>query len=228
MNTRACSIMNAGDGVVMKIERNLYLIAVIAIVAAVTWFIFGNVISSDRSGYLNEGDMKTEDENQIANDPCWFVKGSENVSKEEFKKYWDREQYGYPEGITLKESVRIFNEEENCFPYTATLLPLTEEEVIAAIISGPDYGNEGDLWLAQKGDLFKVVSQKIMPKGSLFDSNGSVRLPDSPLGKAVGKGRRIYLFLGLDKNPRQSNKLGPEQTFLIRKTFFSVDKSDEK
>jgi len=96
--------------------------------------------------------------------------------------------------------------------------------VIAAIVAGPDYSNLGGQWMAQSDALGKIGLQSMMPKGSLLVSEGGGGVDlDSELWRHSAKGLRIYLFLDLDKNPRESNILKPEQVFLIRKNYYEIE-----
>jgi len=56
--------------------------------------------------------------------------------QEEIKKRQDQVEYGYSTESPLKEAVRIFNEEKQCSVVLAPYPPLTEDEVIAAIVGG--------------------------------------------------------------------------------------------
>ena len=62
----------------------------------------------------------------------------------------DRDMHGYPTEIPLREAIRAFNEEKQCVKKLASFPPLTEDELIAAIVAGPDSGKQGEIWRAQK------------------------------------------------------------------------------
>jgi hypothetical protein len=137
-----------------------------------------------------------------------------------FRERTKRGIYGYPADIALDEAIRVFNEEEKCVPFRGTLPPLTVDEVIAAIVAAPVYGNERT-WFKQKPTLWEIARKKKMPKGALLVAESGACHWDSPLGKGQTcvKGQRIYLFLGLDKRPRMSRPLAPAQIFLIRELY---------
>lgn len=178
--------------------------------------------------------MKSSRPAQIAltNDPCAFQKGTEVIDKSPelsaaFKQRTDREINGYPTEISLEEGLRIFNEEEKCVEFRGTLPPLTEAEVIAAIVAGPTYGIE-KVWQIQKRALWDIVIRKKLPRGSLLTAESGGCVFDSRLGKGqvCVKGQRIYLFLDLDKTRRASNPLKPEQIVVLRTNYFGIESSN--
>ncbi len=135
--------------------------------------------------------------------------------------------YGYATEIPLSEAIRMFNEEKQCMSLYAEYPPLTEEELIAAIVAGADYGKQGEIWLAQKDALWKIASQKMMPKGALLVVESGGRVQESPLrpfGTIAAKGIRITLLLGLNENiDGMKSVRKPEQTLVIRKTYSKVE-----
>lgn len=142
-----------------------------------------------------------------------------------FKVYMARETYGYPHDMPLADALSLFNAELRCNPTWAKLPPLTENEVLANAVAGHDYT---EAWSVEKDRaLQQVVSGKMMPKGSLFkaESGGCGNSPQAPK-RTCADGLKIYLFLGLDKNPRASEQLKPEQIVLIRKTLFGTYTED--
>jgi hypothetical protein len=133
-----------------------------------------------------------------------------------------RETYGYASDTPLSEAVKIFNDEMRCYSFWATLPQLTEEEVSANVIGGPDYGVQ---WPNQQRQaLNEIASKKVMPKGSLFAAeSGGCDADERPGSQTCVKGLKIYLFLGLDKNPRASKPLNADQIVLLRKTYFQIE-----
>jgi len=159
---------------------------------------------------------------------CVFLQSRESIDRSvelsaAFKERIKRETYGYAHAIPLGEALRIFNAELGCYPYWATLPPLNEQEVIANAIGGPDYGGES-AWRSQVQVRKFIASNRMMPKGSLFVAeSGGCEQDVRPGPQTCVKGLKIYLFLGLDKNPRESNLLNPDQIVLIRKTYFQTE-----
>jgi hypothetical protein len=149
----------------------------------------------------------------------------ESITYQMIKEREDRAMYGYPNDIPLSEAIRIFNEEKQCSGLLAPYPPLTEDEFIAAIVAGPDYGKQGDVWRAQKDALWKIASQKVMPKGSLLVAEAGYRVRGSPVrpsGTIEAKGIRITLLLGLEHH-EHGQLAKPEQTLVIRKTYTRVE-----
>lgn len=161
---------------------------------------------------------------QVVDDPCWFQKGEEVIKGSstlaaQAKLRTDRQIFGYPNKISLKEAVALFNSEEKCVPFRGTLPPLTENDVVAAIVAGPLYGSE-PAWRAQKERLWNIAVRRELPLGSLLVAESGACAYDTELGKEVCvEGQRIYLFLGLDKDPRAGNPLKPDQVFLIMANY---------
>ena len=119
----------------------------------------------------------------------------------------------------MTEAVKIFNAEQKCHSQTAD--PLTEDEVIASILAGPDYGSS-DVIDHQYDDLVRIATEKRLPKGALFVFEGDSSSNGAFIeGDIFIKGQRLYLFLDLDNNPRRSEPLKSSQVYLIRKRFVS-------
>jgi hypothetical protein len=147
------------------------------------------------------------------------------IPYEAILKRQEREMRGYPTDMPLSEAIRVFNEEKQCNPTLAAYPPLTEDEVIAAIVAGPGYAAWGDIWRAQKGALWKIAQDKVMPRGSLLVATGGPNVQESPLrphGDIKSKGISIAIFLGLE-NREYGQDLKQEQIFEIRRTYFSVE-----
>ena len=159
-------------------------------------------------------------------DPCWFMSlKDESIPSEMIEKRQNRETYGYPTEIPLAEAIRIFNEETQCKAAYKGYPPLTEEELIAAIVAGADYGKQGAVWLAQRDALWKIASRKVMPKGSLLVVESGGRVQESPLrpeGTIQANGIRITLLLGLEKS-EHGHVAKPEQTLIVRKVYSNVE-----
>ncbi len=134
--------------------------------------------------------------------------------------------YGYPAEIPLAEALRLFNEETGAWAARAGHPPLTQDELVAAIVAGADYGKQGEVWRAQKEVLWDIATRKKMPRGSLLIAESGGRVLESPLrpeGAVEPKGIRITLLLGLDRNNMLEGSIKPEQALLIRKTYSRVE-----
>jgi hypothetical protein len=179
------------------------------------------------SAYPGNDRQKQSQKRRPANTDCVFLRIPEVVNGSAelvtaHRKRIARETYGYPQDIALGVALRIFNAELKCYSFFATLPPLTEEEVIANTVAGPDYSGTwgNDLQRAMKD----IADKKTMPKGSLFTAeSGGCDYGLRPRQQTCVKGLKIYLFLGLDKNPRVTKVLRPDQIVLIRKTYFDTE-----
>lgn len=205
----------------------LLLLAFLAI-ALVTWPVWQKITAYGKASFLGVvGVMSEHKQNKPAKDPCWSTSlKDKSLPFEEIKKRQDMEIYGYPAEIPLGEAIRMFNEQKQCSTLFAHYPPLTEDELIAAIVAGPDYGKQGEIWLAQKDVLWRIASEKMMPKGAFLVVESGGRVQDSPLnpsGTVVARGIRITLVLGLDKSDGPGRILKPEQTLVIRKTYSKVE-----
>lgn len=157
-------------------------------------------------------------------DNCWFrdAKGFDKVSKAVIEKRQAREIYGYPEEISIAEALKIYNQEQSCSPDFRS--ELTEDEILSSLAIPIDYGRE-DSWKLQREVFRKVLLTRTLPKGSLLVNEGA-GIYRSPVGGESDeisiKGERIYLFLGLDRNPREANLLTQDQIVLIKKSVFGL------
>jgi hypothetical protein len=163
---------------------------------------------------------------QKPKDPCWFMSlKDQSIPFEMIEKRQNREMYGYPAEIPISEAIRIFNEETQCKAPFKDYPPLTEDELIAAIVAGADYGKQGQIWLAQQDALWRIATQKVMPKGALLVVESGGRIPESrlrPEGTIQAKGIRITLLLGLEMS-EHGHIARPEQTLIVRKTYSKVE-----
>jgi hypothetical protein len=138
-----------------------------------------------------------------------------------------RREYGYPTEIALSRAIEIFNEENRSNPLYAPYTPLTEEEVIAAIVAGPDEGRGGEIWQKISPVLWKIATDKTLPKGSLLYAGTGGILQQSPLnrsGSIRARGMTISLLLGLDETPDGIRiRRRPDQALVIRKTYYDIE-----
>lgn len=169
--------------------------------------------------------METENKGSLENqEPCRFDtrEGSESANQISVKQRQDRKIYGYEAEIPLSEAVNIFNEELKCSPLYKMFPPLSEEEVIGAIVGGADFGGQNDTRVAQSETLWKVAVERKLPKSSLLSFSGKSRTIDSPLspnGIIDSNGIRITLILGIDDKNGLHETLNSDQIFIIRKSF---------
>ena len=193
------------------------------LVTAFAWARMGVPVTSRREDSRN---MNDQEKGKTPKDPCWFMTlDDKTIPYEVIRRREQREMQGYPAEVPLAEAIRVFNEEKQCSPLLAPYPPLTEAEVVAAIVAGPGYGVWGEPWLAQKDIWFKIAKDKVMPKGSLLVATGGPNVQESPLrpdGDIKAKGISIAIFLGLE-NHEYGQELKREQIFEIRRTYFSVE-----
>src|SRR6266511_2285742 len=163
-----------------------------------------------------------------ANFPCIkFDQTAPNLSKEQreaYEKYRNFMLYGYPTDVPLSQAVKEFND---CFDDKEES-PLTENEVIAALIGGEEISGTLSDPEAIQADLKKILYKRLFPKGAMFDIARTTELSlndeDSSEFRAAFKTSRltikrwvITLLRGLDKRPIEGTPLAPGQAFVIRK-----------
>lgn len=67
------------------------------------------IVTSSASQVRGPGQIK------MPKDPCWFMSLKyESISFDMIEKRQNREMYGYPTEIPIREAIRIFNEETQC------------------------------------------------------------------------------------------------------------------
>lgn len=211
----------------MKIaNRFSLLLLVIPVVALVTWSVMTKTATNGKDSSLRAMSSIEQKAPKALKDPCWFITlEDKSIPYEIISKREDRQMRGYPNEISLSEAVRIFNEEKQCVSSLVPYPPLTEDELIAAIVAGPDHAFTENTWQSQKDALWKVATQKVMPKGALLIATTGSRVQESPLkpdGTIRAEGISIILRLGLE-NQNYGDTLKPEQSFVIRRTYFKIE-----
>jgi hypothetical protein len=153
---------------------------------------------------------------------------SSDELNEAYQIHMARETYGYPRDIPVAEALSIINGQLQCYTLWAAQPPVTEEELFANAVAGRDYTEQ---YSAEKDRALKqIASSKMMPRGSLFTAeSGGCQNGPRRREQTCSDGLKIYLFLGLDKNPRAAAPVKRDQIVLIRKTYFGVSSDyDEK
>ena len=211
----------------MKTARTVFLFLLLTVtIGLITWLFWSDITTSGKTNSPGASEMTKADQNKSLKDPCWFMTlKDQSIPYEVISKREDREMHGYPTEIALSEAIRIFNEEKQCDSTLAPYAPLTEDELVAAVVAGPGYGIWGEVWRAQKDVLWKIAKNKVMPKGSLIVATGGPNVQESPLrphGDIKSKGISIAIFLGLE-NHEYGQDLKQEQIFEVRRTYFSVE-----
>ena len=160
----------------MKTVNRLYvLVLLVSIIALVAWLLPAPQTISAKADPPAAIEPRQPGQIDQATDLCRFMKLYDRPFKE-IEERFNWEMYGYPAELPLSEAIGLFNREKQCSPLYAEHPLLTEEELIAAIVAGPDAGKQGAIWLAQKDALWKIASQKMMPKGArLVASTGGSR-----------------------------------------------------
>lgn len=207
-------------------SRFYWLLLGVSVITLITWLARFAMTTSSKTNSLTLLNSNEQRQGQSQRDPCWFITlKDQSIPYEMISKRQEREMHGYPTEIPLSEAIRIFNEEKQCVNALASYPLLTEDELIAAIVAGPDYVTSGEAWQSQKDALWKVVTRKVMPKGSLLLAITGSRIQESPLrpdGTIRAEGISIVIRLGLETyEPGQVIK--PEQSFVVRRTFFRVE-----
>jgi hypothetical protein len=178
------------------------------------------------AGVITSIAIKSGKDTKYQRDPCWFIDlKDKSVPYDVISKREAREMRGYPEDIPLSEAIKIFNEEKQCVSDWASYPPLTEDELIAAIVAGQANILIGEAKKYQENILWKIATKKVMPKGTLLYVQTGPRVQESPLrpeGTIRAIGISIELRLGLE-NYEYGQGLKPEQIFLIRRTYFKVE-----
>lgn len=218
----------------MRPARKLTLLVGIALAVAFVWLMWDNKVLVHKGIIFSRAaNMESQKPDKKVDNPCWFRSraGLESASDDMIKKLRERqivETYGYATDTPLSEAVKIFNEELQCSPLYREYPPLTEDEVIAAIVASVNDNNRGTTFLAERDILWKIATQKMLPKGSILRFASSGRVTNSPLrpsGIIQAKGIEIFLLLGLDKNGKVDLPLPPklEEILTIRKTFSGIE-----
>ncbi len=211
----------------MKIVNILSLLSLVIVATTpVGWIILSGIATDGEAAYSKGMNEERQGQRDLPKDPCWFVTlNDKSIPYEVISKREDREMRGYPGDVPLSEAIRNFNEEKQCLSVFAPYPPLTEDELIASIVAGPHNGLTGDALKFQKDMLWKIATQKVMPKGTLLVAITGSRVQESPLrpnGTIRAEGISIVLHLGLE-NHEYGQILRPEQTFVIRRTYFKVE-----
>ncbi|NOT61210.1 MAG: hypothetical protein HOP19_13405 [Acidobacteria bacterium] len=207
-------------------KRFLLLLLCTSVFAGVSWFTWSSLAISGKVSLQSKINMDNQLPKKSNVSPCWFTTlEDKTIPYEMIAQREAQNRYGYQAEIPLNEAIRKFNEEKGCNQQLSSYLPLTEDEVIAAIVAGPGYGAWGETWRLQKDTLWKIATKKIMPKGSLMVATSGPNVQESPMrpdGTVKAKGISIAILLGLDTN---ENGVGikQEQVFEIRRTYFAVE-----
>lgn len=133
-----------------------------------------------------------------------FSVSSETTGERPIDKLYDLIYSGYPKEISIEEGLSIFNQAAKCNEIAKSQLPLTAEELIAAI---RDWDCTKEKAADSKkfcNDAWKITETGKMPKGSFIDySNGlgGTFFPRGKKGFEVSS-YEIYLYLWLDKYRR--------------------------
>jgi hypothetical protein len=218
---------NDHQGEFMKVVNRVYepLLGILVVVM-VMWLGRPSSVISSKFSPPSAVNISEQEPNKPPRDPCWFMTlEDKSIPYEVISKREDREMYGYPTEIPLSEAIKVFNEEKQCVSTLAPYPPLTEDELIAAIVAGPGYGTWGEVWQVQQEALWKIATRKVMPKGSLLVAASGSRVQESPLrpyGTIRAQGISIAIFLGM-KNHKYGEMLKREQIFEIRRVYSKVE-----
>lgn len=219
----------------MKLHTNTILLGCFIGVGAL-WPFFA-VGGADIRKVAPEGIPVVLDE-PVASDPCWFNtkagmesadKGIQGRDPQTLRAIYDRRLYGFAEDTPLREALRLFNLEEiQCVSYFKDYPPLTEDELIAAILVGVNQNERGTTFPKEREALWQIASRRMLPKGSRLGAWNAGNIQGSPLSpyKTINaKGIEIYLLLGADKDGRTgvAPPTKPEEYLIVRKTFSGIE-----
>ena len=176
--------------------------------------------------------------NLSRNYPCIsFDPSVPNLSKDKaeiYGKYEKLFRFGYPTDVPLSQAVKEFNE---CHIQKGDE-PLTEEEVLMAVMYGREVPDVVDPSPELIADTKKIVFKKLMPKGARFEVDRTTERSlfsddeeeERKIREAFGASKiilkqwRITLYRGLDTNPITPEALNPDQKLLIRQRFYGFEK----
>ena len=159
----------------MKTEKRILMLLIAFLISQVDWLTWSSTNTSVKA-------VSKQEQGKPAKDPCWFMTlKDKSIPYVWIKQRQDRDMYGYATEIPLSEAIRIFNEEKQCVTLLAPYPPLTEDELIAAIVAGQDNILPGEALRAQKEALWKIATQKMLPKGSLLVASSGSHVQESPL-----------------------------------------------
>ncbi len=153
-----------------------------------------------------------------ASDPCLFM----DAGSEESMKSRSRQFIGYEKAIPLAEAVRIVNEEMSCSPLYSSYPALTEDEVIAAIVTNADYRFDESLMKKRQETLTQIALDRELPKGALLMFDGKAESMYSPLnpdGSISADGIKISLILDVGEHGGNTGTPFYDNVLIIRKTF---------
>jgi hypothetical protein len=207
------------------------IILAVPVLASSILFMKGRSIQRGRSQQITKEGKFME---PAANFPCInFDPTAPGLSKEQqeaYEKYQNIIQYGYPTDVPLSQAVKEFNDcatskEES---------PLTENEVIAAIIGGAEIPETWSDPKAIQSDFEKILYKRLFPKGARFEISRTTEISlndeDSRELRAAFNAPKITLkrwvitlYRGLDKKPIEGTPLAPGQAFVIRKRYYGVE-----
>ncbi|HWX40968.1 MAG TPA: hypothetical protein VN345_07445 [Blastocatellia bacterium] len=161
-------------------------------------------------------------------DPCWFNSFEDkSVTYEMIQAWQDQQMHGYASEVPLSDAIKLFNQERECAEPLAPYPPLTEDEFIASIVAGPEsVGLQDEPRYRQQAALWRIATRRMLPKGSLLLAWSGSLVQESPLSPndtIRAAGITIALRLGLE-NSDYGDIPKPEQEFIIRRTYFKVEK----
>jgi hypothetical protein len=204
-----------------KKERSMRFLMVTLLLGLICLGICCPFTTLDSEGVQSE---KNRLKMESKDDPCWFKspEGFSRVDHRVIEERQEREEFGYPDRIPLSQAIEVLNKEQACIQNLEEgAKVLNEDEFLAALAAPPDYSTEArhKEW---QPVLLEVLRTRTLPKGALLVGEGKGTF-QSPIEEITGKeisleGQRIYLFLGLDRQPRSN--MTDNQVFLVKKALF--------
>jgi hypothetical protein len=191
-----------------------------------------DAINSRDFNIMNNSVVNNRRQINPTEDPCWYTSGEKFFAateemRQQYLELIEIERYGYKSDTPLKEAIKIFNEAMRCDGLFREYPPITEDEVLAAIVEGVNENGRREVYHAERDVFWSIAVKKIIPKGTALKARGGGQMSGSPLapdGFIQTVGVEIYFQLNADKNGRDELPPIPEpqEYLIIRKTFSGV------
>lgn len=181
--------------------------------------------------YYLTGQAKTISDKRIEQDlsmvnPCARFDPLNDPNNKQLKQKWLMEQQGYPTEILLQEAIDNFNQRLRCHYIEFPQPPLTENELLTAILDMP---NEApDMLDLERAYLKNAFEKRVLPKGALIDFTWGFNEKNRYQVEYL----KIFLRFDLHTHPRtpqvhsnnQKNHLTRTE-FIVRTQYISYKKS---
>lgn len=163
-------------------------------------------------------------------DPCWYrdakiFDASSDAKKEQWLERQQEMRFGFKVPTALADAISLLNSEMKCHPLRRDQAPLTEEEVIAAIVAGVNQNSRSTVHTKERDVFWQIAAKRELPKGTILDARVGANMSGSPLapnGFVRTTGIEVFLQINADKNGRDELPVQPEpQEYLVIRKLFS-------